>query len=721
MTLTERPPAPSEQAACHISVLTDRCAGCQECVIRCPAGALGIDPDRWVVDTDDSLCVGCRQCERTCPFSAINIAGPVLSATRTATRTQHPAVIAGDISEIRSGLADWDEARAEAARCLGCPDPTCVRGCPAHNDIPGFISAIADGDLDRAYEVLGRTTTLADVCSRVCDQATQCEGSCSWSLAGATPVAIGALERFITEQAPVPPLVRSSSAGEGMSIGIVGSGPAGIGAAHELLAAGATVTVYEADDEPGGMLNWGIPEFTLPRSARERPWKTLAEAGVDLRCGAKVGPGDLDAMLAEHDALVLAHGAGIALSLPVPGADLPGVEDATSFLHRAKAALKAGAAVPDLAPDGSRPRTVLVLGAGNTAMDVARSAVRLGGRPICVDWMDRRYAPVRPDELAEAEEEGVEIRFSATLEALEASPSGRVGRARIAKTVQKSAAERPEVVAGSSQVQEVDLVVMAMGYRVDPAIGALLPGTPIRRQAEGVPDRSWQASGILANPAPEFARRKPVGTLALGREVALVASALPYRERTWVAGDALVGPSTVVEAMAQGRRAAFSILDSQPRRPDTAPSAALPRVLVAYQSREGHTKALAAEIAAGLASSARSVTALPLQQVGPAELAACDVLVVGTWVEGLVVTAVGPAKATTRWLAALPQLPGKRVAVFCTYGVAPKKTLATMRRALVDKGAEVIAEAAFGRSSAATPASLVAAVASATEVSPVMG
>lgn len=719
MTLTE-PPA-TREPACSITVLTDRCAGCQECVIRCPTGALGIDPERWVVDTDDSLCVGCRQCERTCPFSAIDISGPVMAAPRTAARSLHPADVAGDISEIRSGLAGWDEARAEAARCLRCPDPTCVRGCPAHNDIPGFISAISDGDLGRAYEILGRTTTLPDVCSRVCDQATQCEGSCSWSLAGATPVAIGALERFVTEWAPAPPLERSSSEGEGLSVGIVGSGPAGIGAAHELLAAGAAVTVYEADDRPGGMLNWGIPEFTLPGAVRTRPWEALTDAGADLRCGVKVGAGDLDALLLEHDALILAHGAGIALSLPVPGADLPGVEDATSFLHRAKAALDSGGTLPDLQPGGSGPRTVLVLGAGNTAMDVARSAVRLGGRPICIDWMDRRYAPVRPDELAEAEEEGVEIRFSSTLEALEPSDGGRVGRARIARTVQKSAGERPEVVGGSTAVEAVDLVVMAMGYRVDPVLAALLPGTPIRRQAEGVPDRGWQASGILANRAPEFARRKPVGELALGREVALMACALPYRERTWVAGDALVGPSTVVEAMAQGRRAAFSILDSRPRGPASGAGASLPRVLVAYQSRGGRTRALAAEVADRLAGSSRSVRLLPLHQVGRTELASCDVLIVGTWVEGMVVAGVGPAKATTRWLDALPPLPGKRVGVFCSYGVAPRKTLAIMRQAFEQRGAEVVAEVAIGRSSAGGPASLAAAVASTDRVSSAMG
>ncbi len=572
MTLTESRPAVTGQDRCRITVLTDRCAGCQECVVRCPTAALGIDPDRWVVVTDDAACVGCRQCERTCPFSAIVVAGPTLNPPRTPTGSQHRVDVLGDTSEIRRGLATWEDALSEASRCLRCPDPTCVRGCPAHNDIPGFIAAVSAGDLGEAHDVLRRTTVMPDVCSRVCDQAVQCEGACTWSLAGGTPVAIGALERFVADNLAVPPVEARSSAAEGVSVGVVGSGPAAIGATHELLAAGASVTVYEADDRPGGMLNWGIPDFTLPRPVRERPWVHLMEAGAEVRCGTAVSPDDLDRLLLRHDAVILAHGAGVALSLPVEGSDLPGVEDATTFLHRAKAALDDHLPLSDLAPRGGRRSTVLVLGAGNTAMDVARSAVRLGARSICVDWMDRRFAPVRPDELLEAEAEGVEVRFSATLRSLEPAPDGRVGRARIARTEQKNAAARPQLVRGSDQVEDVDVVVTAMGYRVDPSYSALLPGTPMRRQVRGVPDREWQASGILANRSPDFARRRPVGELALGREAGLAASALPYRERTWVAGDALVGPSTVVEAMSQGRRAAQAVMEAQPRRPGRAGS-----------------------------------------------------------------------------------------------------------------------------------------------------
>ncbi len=288
----------------------------------------------------------------------------------------------------------------------------------------------------------------------------------------------------------------------------------------------------------------------------------------------------------------------------------------------------------------------------------------------------------------------MEVRFNTTLRAIEAV-DGRVGRVRLSRTVQRRPGDRPEVLKGQEAVLPVDLVVAAMGYRTDPAFAGALPGTPVRREASGLADRRWQATGILAHPAPPVARNRPVGMLARGRESALVTSALPFRERTWVAGDALVGPSTVVEAMAHGRWVAQAILGGRPRRPGGL--AAVPRrALVAYESRSGHTRRAAEAISLELAGHISSVVSLPLDRVGPGELAACDLLVVGTWVEGFVVAGVGPAKATRKWLAGLPQLAGKPVAVYCTYGVSPRGTLPSIRRALEAKGAVVVGQAAFG-------------------------
>ena len=376
MTLTATSEVPAGSGRPYARVLTDRCAGCQECVIRCPTGALSMDTERWVAHADGDLCVGCRQCERTCPFSAIVIEGPLLVAPRTDPAPAHPAHLPGDVSEIRSGFAGWPEALAEAARCLECPDPTCVRGCPAHNDIPGFIAAVRNRDLEGAHGILRRTSVLPDICSRVCNQAAQCEGACSWSLAGGAPVAIGRLERFVADTLPVPPPAPAPASVTGeLSVGIIGSGPAAAGAAWELIEAGASVTVYEKDTTPGGLCNWGIPDFTLPEAVAARPWQQLTAAGVDLRCGTEIHPEDLDRLLGAHDAVIMAHGASVPLRLSVPGADLGGVTDATTFLQGAKAALAVGGdpdgfcATLGLAGEDTelagRPPRGLVVGAGN--------------------------------------------------------------------------------------------------------------------------------------------------------------------------------------------------------------------------------------------------------------------------------------------------------------------------------------------------------------------
>ena len=703
MTLTVTDEASAQAAQPHVTVLTDRCAGCQECVIRCPAGALTMDAGRWVAVANDALCVGCRQCERTCPFSAITVEGPLVATARSDPEPQYPVQLTGDAGEVRQGFGSWDEALAEASRCLDCPDPTCVRGCPAHNDIPSFIKAIRDGDLAGAHDVLRRTSVLPDICSRVCDQAAQCEGACTWSLAGGEPVAIGRLERFVADNEPVPPPAPASASAMGLSVAVVGSGPAGIGAAWQLAEAGASVTVYERDTRPGGLPGWGIPDFTLPAAVSGRPWRQLTAAGVDLRCGTGIGPGDAAKLLAEHDAVILAHGAGMPLRLPVPGGDLCGVIDATAFLKAGKAALIGGTAstsfykalslpVPSGDGNGNQPPQVLVLGAGNTAMDVARTARRLGLRAVCVDWVAERFALARPDELDEARHEGVEIRFLQTVASLEGE-GGRVRRAALARTRQTRADRRPKPAKGAHEILEADLVVMAMGYRSDPVFAAMLPGTPVARTVNGVPDRRWLASGILASPASAFAYHKPVGKLALGRETGLSTSALPFHERLWVAGDALVGPSTVVEAMAQGRRAALSVLGTRPSR---GPRQQPRHVLVAYESRGGRTAHAAGLIAGNLRDTGAVVRAVPLGQIGVADLLETDLLIIGTWVEGFVVAGVGPARATQDWLAALPRLAGLRTATFCTYAVAPKGTLPAMREALEHRGMTITAEAAFG-------------------------
>ena len=585
----------------QVHINQERCAGCQECVIRCPTHALSIDPEKWVAEADDALCVGCRQCERVCPYSAIAVTGPLVVAARSDALPLRPKPLAGNSQEIRPGFQGWSEALAEADRCLNCPDPTCMEGCPAHIDIPGFISAFRERNLDKAHDVLSQSSFLPGICSRVCDQSVQCEGACSWTLAGGQAVSIGRLERFVADHGPQPHVEKKTAVGAGLSVAVVGSGPAGVAAAWELLAASAEVSMIEKDEEAGGVLRWGIPSFTLPDSVVDPHFNALQAAGLKLRTGCELGKDiTLGALLVEHDAVILAHGASLPLSIRVPGADLPGVEDATSFLNRAKPALEAGTR-----PEGVGPGVhVLVLGGGNTAMDVARTLRRFGARVTAVEWMDERFARVRPDELVEARDEGVEALFNTTVESLEGDGDG-VRVAWLRRTVQRSGTQRPQIVNGPPEALPVDRVIVALGYRVDSTVAASVVTLPLPSidQKGVIPDRRWIASGIPTGPA------SAVGTKALNREVGLAVAGspvhsgwwerlwhrraespgrfratwwaqlwkrqaevgfatapMPQAERVWVAGDALVGPSTVAGAMAQGRAAARAVLTTRPTR-----------------------------------------------------------------------------------------------------------------------------------------------------------
>jgi NADPH-dependent glutamate synthase beta subunit-like oxidoreductase len=362
-----------------------------------------------------------------------------------------------------------------------------------------------------------------------------------------------------------------------LEVVVVGSGPAGIGAAWELVQGGALVTVLERDSEPGGLLRWAIPEFVLPRELVARPWQALQEAGVTLWCDVEVTPQRMAGMRSRFDAVVMGHGAAVPRRRPFEGDRLDGVWDAARFLRLGGEAAAAGKNLSQLLgrplPAG-RPPTVIVAGAGNTGMDVSRLALRLGARAVCIGRADRERTAVRPEELAVAEAEGVEVRFrTALVQAI--GPQGKVVEVVLVATRPDGTPPSGRRLQRDAESEGVDLVVLAQGSRTDPSWDDELPGIPVR--AEGLlplpgDDFSvaWRASGLLG---PEVRRPRGitpdglrVGWQSLRREQSAARAGEPVRGWVWVVGDASTGPATVVEAMVAGRRAAAEILRRGPVR-----------------------------------------------------------------------------------------------------------------------------------------------------------
>ena len=546
MTITSSPRSKGsfDQPSHTVEILADRCAGCQECYVRCPTGAIGFDETNWIVTANDELCVGCYQCERTCPFSAIFVHGEPQTTPSHRHEIAHVAIPGVQPwEETRLGFASIDEVMAEAARCLECPDPTCVRGCPAHNNIPALMHSVVEGNLDQARSIFEDTTHLGSICSRVCNQGAQCEGACSWVLAGAEAVAIGLVERYVFDNSEIhTPLPVDRSAAR--SVAVVGSGPAAMAACWELVGGGASVTVYEAHSEPGGLLNHGIPEFTLPVAKVIEQWRTLQNLGVDLKLSHRVNPQELEALSQDNTAVILAHGAGSPIKPPIEGMETGRVSDAMDFLSFTGEALLKMEELP-----GLKDKTILVVGAGNTAMDVGRMAIRFGAKPICVEWVAERFGKVRSDELAEARAEGVEVKFLHTASKIDHQI------VTLVRTKHHDATKLPVVIADTEEEIRADYVVLALGYRLTKEFGDLAPQNPLRADPASFVDRTWLGSGIFHQ-----SHNSAIGPLSWSREQTTHAARRPFAKNIYVVGDALVGPSTVVEAMAQGREAARSVL-----------------------------------------------------------------------------------------------------------------------------------------------------------------
>ena len=448
---------------------------------------------------------------------------------RTPVREQAPAERVKNFSEVSCGYAQED-ALVESERCLLCPDQPCVRGCPVGIDIPGFIEKIGRKDFRGAYDVIAATNLLPAVCGRVCPQESQCEGVCT---VGQTlePVAIGRLERFVGDRAIAEgwsnlPYIEPN----GFKVGIVGSGPAGMACAADMVKAGCEVTVYEAFHQAGGVLKYGIPDFRLPNEVVDAEIRNLSKLGVKFECNTLVGRlFTIEQMIDEmgFNAVFIGTGAGYPAMLGIPGDSLNGVLSANELLTRCN--LMRAKEFPNYDTPLPLGQRVAVVGAGNTAMDAMRVCLRLGAEKVyCVYRRSRTECPARSEEVHHAEEEGVEFHWLTNPVEILDDGKGDVRGMRCVRMElgepDDSGRRRPVAIAGSEHDLDVDLVVFAIGTNANPIMG--------------------QTSKLKLNKRGYIDADADLATSVAG---------------VFAGGDIVTGAATVIEAMGAGRKAARSM------------------------------------------------------------------------------------------------------------------------------------------------------------------
>jgi glutamate synthase (NADPH/NADH) small chain len=428
---------------------------------------------------------------------------------------------------------DATQAEEQAARCLACGNPYCEWRCPVHNYIPNWLKLVKEGNILEAVEISHKTNTLPEVCGRVCPQDRLCEGACTLNF-GFGAVTIGAIERYITEEALKqgwrPDM--SKVVPTGKRVAVIGAGPAGLGCADVLTRNGVAVTVYDRNQEIGGLLTFGIPEFKLEKTVVQRRRKIFEEMGIQFRLNTEVGKDvTLEQLLAEYDAVFMGMGTYTYMKGGFPGEDLPGVLEALPFLvsnvRNCLAMTKPGETFHSM--EGQR---VVVLGGGDTAMDCNRTSIRQGAASVtCAYRRDEANMPGSKREVANAREEGVQFLWNR--QPVEIVGNGKVEGVKLVTTRLGAPDARgrhtPEVIPGSEEIVPADRVIIAFGFR--------------------------------PSPQPWFADHQ----IALDNAGRVIAKGHAFKHQTsnpkvFAGGDMVRGSDLVVTAIYEGRQAAEGIL-----------------------------------------------------------------------------------------------------------------------------------------------------------------
>ncbi len=442
---------------------------------------------------------------------------------------QDPMVRRNNFDEVALGYT-YEMAVNEARRCLNCKNKPCTTGCPVQIDIPAFIERVANEDMEGAYQIIAKSSSLPAVCGRVCPQEKQCESKCVRGIKGES-VGIGRLERFVADwhrenckDAPEMPVQN------GHKVAVIGAGPSGLTAAGDLAKMGYKVTVYEALHLAGGVLVYGIPEFRLPKVIVQKEIDNLKAIGVDVETNMVIGKVLTIDELFEmgNEAVYIGSGAGLPRFMNIPGESLKGVYSANEYLTRINLmkAYKEGSKTPI-----KHSKKVAVVGGGNVAMDAARSAKRMGAEEVYIVYRrGMEELPARKEEVEHAEEEGIIFKTLTNPVEVLGDEKGEVCGMRCVEMElgepDASGRRRPIVKEGSEFVLDVDTMIMSIGTSPNPLIRSTTPGLETNKKGCIVTDGE---------------------------------NGLTTREGVYAGGDAVTGAATVILAMGAGKAAAKAI------------------------------------------------------------------------------------------------------------------------------------------------------------------